>query len=364
MTTYIALAESNVLGNIDLETFSGSFTGTSSGSGTGSTKRAAEDAALNASNKVLFALILVKLGKLLDETTLASKDIKNFIDNNVKAKVKIYKLLKLNAIASSKDGVNFILNKNTQINDDEYVTVENGQTLNTGKYTFTNNGYFQIGDSTSSAQTKGTTIAMVVYSSDFNNTGTVLVNTRGTSTINPGITFSNSINTTNGSYGTLYNEGIFTNNGFLRNNDGSSITSTINIGTFINNGTITNSGRAYVKNSGTLNNGGTITNSGNNSYFENYGIFTNNLTIENSGQYSGVTNSGTFTNSSTIINIGSNSYVVNNSSGTFTNDVNITNSGSNSYVRNIGTFTNNGTFTNGVIITKEWNGYCTGPGCK
>jgi hypothetical protein len=128
-----------------LETFSGTFSGKSTGSGTGNTKEAAEAAALNASNKNLFAEILKKLSELLDETKLASKVIQNFIDNNVKAKVKVYKLLKLKAIASSTDGVNYILNKGARIKEDQYVTIEKGQTLvGPPGIPFTNDGYLQI----------------------------------------------------------------------------------------------------------------------------------------------------------------------------------------------------------------------------
>jgi hypothetical protein len=160
--SYIGFSNSRVLGNFALDTSSGTFTQSSSGSGTGNTRRAAEAASLNASNKAIFARILAKLGELLAETTLSEKELLNLITNNVTADSKVYELLELSQIATTKDGLNYVLETQNIIEPDQYCEVKTDQTLTGDAGTYYINdgllnmlGQMRLGENSSAASGNG-----------------------------------------------------------------------------------------------------------------------------------------------------------------------------------------------------------------
>jgi hypothetical protein len=321
--TRLALAKTLVTGTVTLQGIPYSFTASASGTATADRVPEAKKIAVAASNTAAVTAARASIQKILDDNSAALTDLEitSLISNNLSTTVVAFKPIALSKIASSSDGVNYTLNPNVTIGEDQWLTVPNGKTLTTGANAFTNKGYFQIGDSASSASTslKGDT-AQVEYYSDVYNSGVIQVNSGGTCTINSPAVFSNVQMDYLPSYGYLlvFDGGILTNNS-------------------------------------------SISNVGSYSYFYNYGTCNNNSVIGNIGSNSYLSNSkGKFTNNGEIFNGGSSTYVFNSSSGTFANKGDIINVGSKSYVKNSsGNFTNDGYITAGGIIV-TWNGTCAG----
>lgn len=409
MASYIALAESNVSGNITLDTYSGTYTGKSTGSGTGNTKSAAEAAALDVSNKVLFTQILAELGKLLGKTTLSYTEIQNLIKNNVKANARVYKLLKLKAIASSADGVNYILNKGARIKKDEYVTIEKGQSLvGPAGIPFTNSGVLQIEGTFNIgvSSTKALKEDPIVITTPYTNSSVYNIDSDGYMAIYPGVQFENSADSSCiKNSGVVVNDGTILNSGigagvynysggeFYNNPDGVITSEGDNSFIYNQGGTFYNSIAAVINNkapdrlnaSGLVNksngifyNYGSINNSGPASFALNYdgtSTFYNYGGIYNTSNYSSVSvTGGTFNNiqtEGTIYNSGTYSYLFNEPTAVFNNEEGtVNNSGTNSYVQNEGSFINNGPINNTgsgsyTVNTGTWtgNGTCNG-NCK
>ena len=376
--TRLALAKTLVTGTVTLQGVSYSFTASGSGTATADRVPEAKKLAVAASNTAAVAAARTSIDKILldNSAVLSDLEITSLISNNLSTTVVAYKPIALSSVATSTDGVNYTLITNTTIKSNQWLTVPKGISLKTGKYPFTNNGYFQVGEPASFVSTTLkdiTTEASVEYSTDASNNGVCEVYPDGTSKVDSGVTFENY----DGGY--LLNYGTLTNNGTITNSQStiSGIYTTIqNFGTFNNStgATINNGGpSSYIENvfssnyTNLFNNYGTITNS---SWFSTDGTFNNytGATITNNGYESYVNNVGTFTNDGAITNSGSVSLLQNHDGGTMYNNSGgtITNSGSDSFVTNYdsSTFNNNGTITNSAsgsftINLATWTGIGT-----
>jgi hypothetical protein len=311
--TRLALAKTIVQGTVTLQGNMYTFTGSGSGTATADMVPEAKKLAVAASNTAAIAAARASINKILADNSavLTDLEITSLISNNLSTIVVAFKPIALATIATTADGVNYLLNENVTIEEDQICKVPAGKIL-TGAAgnPFTNNGYFQIygtfhaGSALSkSAALKGDIITNYINNSYY------IVDIGGTLVIAEGITFTNA------------NRASITNNG-----------------TLFNNGTINNSGSySYISNYGTLTNNGTINNSGSYSSIENFGTLTNNGTITNSGSYSSIENANYIQNTSTSTTI---NYAF------FYNNGSINNNGQSTSIENSGKFYNNGPITN------------------
>jgi hypothetical protein len=271
--TRLALAQTIVTGTVTLQGVSYSFTASGSGTATADRVSEAKKDATIASNTAAYIAARDAVYYILvaNSAVLTDLEINSLISNNLSTTVVVFKPITLQSVASSTDGINYTLIKNTTLKSNKFLTVPNGITLTMGEYTFTNNGFFQVGYQTSSISSKlkavTPTQAVAVYSADFINMGTCVVNAGATCDINAGVTFRN-----------------VGNNSIL-----------INGGTCNNNGTITNRGTnssVINKSDGTITNRGSILNGGANSAVTNYmgATFINLGSITNTGVGSSTTN--------------------------------------------------------------------------
>ena len=399
--TRLALAKTFVTGTVTLQGVSYSFTASGSGTATADRVPEAKKLAVAASNTAAVAAARTSIDKILldNSAVLTDLEITSLISNNLSTTVVVYKPIAISSVATSPDGVNYTLKPNTTIGSNQWLTVPNGISLKTGKYPFTNNGYFQVGEPASFVSTAlkdNPPAASVEYSTDASNNGVCEVYPDCTSTVDSGVTFENYDGGYLSNYGTLTNNGTITNSqstisgiyttiqnfGTFNNSTGATINngpssyienvfSSNYTNLFNNYGTITNS--SWFSTDGTFNNytGATITNNGYESYVNNVGTFTNDGAITNSGSVSllqnheggimynnsggAITNSGpdsfvtnyydssTFNNDGTITNSGDTSFLLNDSGAAFTNNGTITNSGDSSSTTNEGTWTGDGT---------------------
>jgi hypothetical protein len=375
--TRLALARTLVSGTMTLQGNSFTFTASGSGTATGDIVPEAKKLAIVAANSAAVIAARASIDKILAENSavLTDVEITSLISNNLSTTVIVYRPLALSKIATTTDGVNYVLIKDTIIGAGDWVTVHNGINLKT-KYHLTNNGYFQVGDPPGSVsttlKTNDTTAAQVRYYKDVSNNCVCQVNVGAKCIIDNGVTFENYVDWTSA----LYNYGTCDNSGNIVNTAAGTQILVYTGGIFNNEsvGTINNNGAgANINNyGGTFNNAGIINNLGDPTdkhlaaYVVNYydGTFTNTGTINNNGYYASVANyyeftdkkyDATFTNTGTINNNGYGSVVANYTS--FTNKGTINNYGEGSVVSNLsstnyieffftGTFTNTGTINN------------------
>ena len=302
--TRLALARTLVSGTMTLQGNSFTFTASGSGTATGDIVPEAKKLAVTAANTAAIAEARASIDKILADNSavLSDLEITSLISNNLSTTVIVYRPLALSKIATTTDGVNYVLIKDTIIGARDWVTVHNGTTFKTGKYHLTNNGYFEIGDRPGSVSTtlKTTTnYASGEYNYDCSNNGTCQVNYGATCSLDATYTFENYTE-----YSDLNNYGICDNSGNIVNSGGAAGVMTWPNGTFNNydGATITNSGEySYVENKASFTNyiGATITNSGENSYFGNFtqGSVVNDGTINNTGTGSSTGNYGAWTGS-------------------------------------------------------------------
>jgi hypothetical protein len=303
--TRLALARTLVTGTVTLQGNSFTFTASGSGTATGDKVPEAKKLAIAASNTAAIAEARASIDQILlnNSAVLSDLEITSLISNNLSTTVIVYRPLALSKIATTTDGINYTLIKDTIIGARDWVTVHNGTTFKTGKYHLTNNGFFEIGDRPGSVSTTlktNDTTASVEYNYDCSNNGYYQVYYGTTWTLDAGYTFENYAK-----YSDLNNSGICDNSGNIVNSGDAAGVMTFPYGVFNNydGATITNSGEwSYVENQATFTNysGATITNSGENSSFGNYsdGLVVNDGTINNSnstsytGNYGGWTGSG------------------------------------------------------------------------
>ena len=257
--TRLALARTLVKGTVTLQ--GKSFTFSASGSGTGTADRVAEATklAVTAANTAAIAAARASIDQILlnNSAVLSDLEITSLISNNLSTTVIVYRPLALSKIAKTTDGVNYTLIKDTVIGSRQWLTVPNGIRLTTGGNALDNNGFFQIGDSSSSVSTtlKSTTAMDYPPPGPYNNAGTVQVSSGVTCTIGSngsGVSFNNTAEDAG-----INNSGIVNNYGAIHNNEQESFVLNAWGGVFNNYASIENSGPyAYVENSagGTFNN--------------------------------------------------------------------------------------------------------------
>ena len=158
---------------------------------------------------------------------------------------KIFKVIGLESIANSSDGVNYTLKGATTIKSDESLSIPLGKNIKFDQ-PFTNNGEVIIGSNNSESvkSAKENVNSTVEVKSNITNKGKYQINSRITLIIDSGVTFTNARE--------FYNYGTFNING-----------------TFDNTTCYETSPTVYNVGPTTINSGGILKNSGTNSYLEN-----------------------------------------------------------------------------------------------
>jgi hypothetical protein len=255
--TRLALAKTLVTGTVTLQGNTYTFTGSGSGTSTADRVPEAKKLAVATSNTAAISVARASINKILTENSavLSDLEITSLISNNLSTTVVAFKPIALESIASSTDGVNYTLNEQVTIEEDQMLTIPAGKTLiGLAGNPFTNNSYIQIyGNFYCGAP--GSKALKTDITTDYINNGTYNINNGATLTIDVGITF------TNEDEAAIENSGTLTNNGAIYNSGTSSYLGNKNI--CYNYGTIYNSGdEAYVLNTATFYNYYNVTNSG------------------------------------------------------------------------------------------------------
>jgi hypothetical protein len=261
--TRLALAKTIVKGSITLQGITHTFSASASGTATADRVPEAKKLAVAASNSAATMAARASIYKILIDNSdvLSDLEITSLISNNLKTTVVVFKPIALASIATTTDGVNYILNPNVTIMEDQTCTIPVGKTLiGPAGNPFINNGYFQI-DGTFNIGVEQSSLSTALkgdLTTDYINTSSYLV--KGLLTIYSRVTFTNI-----GKNSYIWNE----YKGFI-----------------MNNGTISNSGpNSYIYNEGEFINetAGIIINAGVDSQFlsDCDAYFTNNGTISN-----------------------------------------------------------------------------------
>ena len=271
--TRLALAKTIVQGTVTLQGNTYTFTGSGSGTATADMVPEAKKLAVAASNTAAIAAARASINKILADNSavLTDLEITSLISNNLSTIVVAFKPIALATIATTADGVNYLLNENVTIEEDQICKVPAGKIL-TGAAgnPFTNNGYFYIYGTFYAGSTLPKSAAFKAeISTDYTNNGGYSIYAGGTMTIDLGVTFTNGERASIYNYGTLTNNGTITNSGYesaIENTNVTTSTSTsttINYAFFYNNGPINNSGdRTSLENFSKFYNKGPITNTG------------------------------------------------------------------------------------------------------
>lgn len=299
--TRLALSKTLVSGTVTLQGIPYPFTASASGTATGSNVAAAKKAATVASNSAAVTAARASIDKILADNSaiLSELEITSLISNNFTTTVKVFRPIAITAIASSTDGVNYTLKKNTTIGSDKWLTITDGMHFYTGKHTFKIDGYFQVG-SGNNLPISG--ISTIDYYCEIS--GCVDVKSTGNLTITPSGTID-LINYQESTSNYFHNSGIVTNNGNVTCTTQYSNICTYGGSQFTNNGNITIMGTfGYLKNnsSAIFTNNGNITNYAPSTFVLNNGAtFYNYGSIKNNGKYSYTCNSyGTWIGDGTI----------------------------------------------------------------
>ena len=154
------------------------------------------------------------------------------ISNNFTTTVVVYKPIGIETIATTTDGINYVISKETTIGSTQWLTVPNGINLIIDA-PFTNKGYVQLGNKGSSATITCTSYQSVNNSGPWYNPEVVTYNLHGP--------------WNNTSQGFISNDGTFV----VRNENNSGGQGYIN-----NNGTggVSNFGRFTIETNGSINN--------------------------------------------------------------------------------------------------------------
>jgi hypothetical protein len=221
--TILALATTIVSGTVTLQGNTYTFTGSGSGTATAYRVLEAKKLAVAASNAAAISVARDSINKILTENSavLTDLEITNLISNNLSTTVVAFKPISLESIASSTDGVNYTLNEQVTIEEDQMLTIPAGKTLiGLAGNPFTNNGYIQIyGNFYCGAP--GSKALKTDITTDYTNNGNYKVNSGATLTIDSGVTFTNSGSTSGitNSGGSITNAGTITcsgQNSFIR----------------------------------------------------------------------------------------------------------------------------------------------------
>jgi len=151
MALYYVSANTYVKGEVIINDNSFTYTATASAldSSNVSFKDAANIAIIHSNSAATIAArsdvdkILAQHSYVLSETTITS-----MINNSLKTTIRLIKPVLLETIASTVDGKNYVLNKNTIIKKYQLLFIPNGKRLvvDLSKFTFTNFGIIQVGN--------------------------------------------------------------------------------------------------------------------------------------------------------------------------------------------------------------------------
>jgi len=251
-------------------------------------------------------------------------------------------------IATTNDGITWLLNHDTIILKCQILEIPAGQTLQINHNTLTNNGTINV----RGLLRNTTKFSLLTSNSETINNGTINVFLTGSIAcsneyfgVGDAIFTNNGlININNGGYIFCQTFGVINNNsgGRINNNNGALFR--INArGIFNNNSVFINNIGADIINNGDGSGIGGIINNNNGAYIINYATISNGLS---SNFYGDINNNGT------IINIGiiNNAYfatITNNAGGTITNNAGgIIYNNQNGTITTVGIFTNNGIINN------------------
>ena len=152
------LAKTAVNGEIVIQENSETYSASASALASGTTFRdAAKVATIDSNTAATIAARAVVDNILLDYSyVLSDENITSMINNSLKTTVQPIIPVALKAIASTVDGKNYILNKNTTIRENEYLLIRNGNslTIDIGRFIFNNYGLIAVGER-QDPQTKG-----------------------------------------------------------------------------------------------------------------------------------------------------------------------------------------------------------------
>ena len=145
--TRIALAQTLVTGTVTLQGKSFTFSASGSAQATADKVNEAKKLAIMASNSAAIIAARASINKILTDNSavLTDLEITSLISNNLSTTVLVYRPIALNEIASSTDGINYIINPNTTLGKGRLLTVPSGKTLLFNS-PFKSYGYIQIGD--------------------------------------------------------------------------------------------------------------------------------------------------------------------------------------------------------------------------
>jgi hypothetical protein len=148
---YYCLAKTIVNGEVIIQDNTVTYSASTSAfdSSNVSFKDAAAVATINSN-----AAAIIAARKLVDDIllqyayVLSDESIMSMINNSLKTTIQPIIPIALASIASTVDGINYLLNKDTTIALDEYLLIPSGQnlTVDLTQYVFDNNGFIQVGD--------------------------------------------------------------------------------------------------------------------------------------------------------------------------------------------------------------------------
>jgi hypothetical protein len=175
--TRLAVAQTLVSGTVTLQGIPYSFTASASGTATADRVPQAKKAATVASNAAAVIAARASIDKILAENSaiLSDLEITSLISNNFTTTVRVFKPIALETIATTTDGINYFIDKETTIGKSQWLKVTNGKTLSFNA-PCKNYGYVQIGDGTGLSSTSN-------YTKEFDNYYVVFTNYGDTTNI-------------------------------------------------------------------------------------------------------------------------------------------------------------------------------------
>ena len=152
------LAETIVNGEVIIQGSSVTYSATASALASGSSFESAANVATIDSNTAAVIAARKTVNNILIEYSyvLSDTDITSMINNSLNTTVHPIIPIALKSIATTIDGKNYVLNKDTIIAKYEYLLIPKGKRLTvTGKFKFINYGIISVGEATSPTKTTG-----------------------------------------------------------------------------------------------------------------------------------------------------------------------------------------------------------------
>jgi hypothetical protein len=214
MSLYYVLADTAVNGEIIIQGVSVTYSATATAFDSSNTsfKDAAKVATIHSNAAAIVATrkvidnILIEYAYVLSDLAITS-----LINNSLKTNIHPIIPVALASIASSKDGINYILDASYELPVDHMLTIPNKKTLTVpGNLTFNSNGYLFIGDSqTTESKPKATTTecTCAAGSLTYESTEGQKTVTLAYTTLAPGACFTAGTNINIQTTNIFYNEG-------------------------------------------------------------------------------------------------------------------------------------------------------------